>query len=286
MLRRQNYTGFAEELVKKMKERLDKILVGKGFFTSREKAQAAIMAGQVVVDGHTLDKAGTRISDDADISIVGKSCPYVSRGGLKLEKALDEFDILVDGKKIMDVGASTGGFTDCLLKKGACLVYAVDVGYGQLDWSLRKDPRVIVMERKNIRYVKPGDIQHQIDLAVIDVSFISLKKVIPSVLEVVEYGGSVIALIKPQFEAGPSRVGKKGVVKDQATHRSVLLDIAQFLMEQNVIIEGVTYSPIKGPEGNIEYFICFQKNEPETKSDRKTIEKIDTVIETAHSKLN
>lgn len=237
------------------KERLDVLLVNRGFFQSRERAKRAIMAGIVFVDGNKVDKAGTRVEEDSDIFVKKDPIPYVGRGGLKLEKALKHFDVDVKGKKALDIGASTGGFTDCLLQNGTEKVYAIDVGYGQLDWKLRKDPRVIVMERTNIRYVKPEDIGELCDIAVIDVAFISLTLVLPVVQDLLVADGEIIALIKPQFEAGREKVGKKGIVRDSEVHREVVEKIAKFMTDMGLCIKGITYSPVTGSDGNIEYLI-------------------------------
>lgn len=237
------------------KERLDLLLVEKGFFPTREKARRSIMAGVVFTSSRRLDKAGEMVDTETAIEIKGNALPYVSRGGLKLEKALKEFSINVENKTAIDVGASTGGFTDCLLKNGAARVVAIDVGYGQFAWELRNDPRVKLMERTNIRYVKTGDIGFVCDLCVIDVSFISLKLVLPVVKELIEPDGEIVCLIKPQFEAGRDRVGKKGVVRDPKVHIDVISDIIDFCKSTGFKIKGLSYSPIKGPEGNIEYLL-------------------------------
>jgi len=243
------------------KKRLDILLVKKGIFDSREKARSSIMAGVVYVNGVKEDRPGTKFRPDVEIQIKENINPYVSRGGLKLEKALKFFGINLEGKTAIDVGASTGGFTDCMLKNGAVKVVAIDVGYGQLAWELRNDPRVICMERTNIRYVKPEDIGIIADFATIDVSFISLKKVIPVVIELIKPDGEIVCLVKPQFEAGREKVGKGGVVRKPETHIEVLQYIISFVLEFNLKIEGLTYSPIKGPEGNIEYLLYLSKDE-------------------------
>lgn len=240
------------------KERADILLVKKGFFNSREKARSSIMAGEVFIDGKRIDKAGELVKTDSNIIIKSKIVPYVSRGGLKLEKAINTFNINVQGKIAMDVGASTGGFTDCLLKNNAIKVYAVDVGYGQLDWKLRNDNRVINMERTNIRYLE--NLPEMVDIVTIDVSFISLEIVIPSIDKFLKYDGELIALIKPQFEAGREKVGKKGVVRDIKTHMEVIKKVILVLKRISYSLKGLTYSPIKGPEGNIEYLIYAKKN--------------------------
>lgn len=241
------------------KERLDILLVKKGIFSSREKARSSIMAGEIYVDGMKEDKAGEMIKEDASIEFRGETLPYVSRGGLKLEKAIKNFNISLSDKVCFDIGASTGGFTDCMLQNGAKKVYAIDVGYGQLAWKLRVDPRVVCMERTNIRYVTSEQVEEQADFASIDVSFISLKKVIPTVLQLLNSTGKVVALIKPQFEAGREKVGKKGVVREASTHIEVISSILRFLQELKVDLLAIDYSPIKGPEGNIEYLVYFGK---------------------------
>ncbi|MBQ6997075.1 MAG: TlyA family RNA methyltransferase [Oscillospiraceae bacterium] len=236
-----------------MKKRLDVLLTERGFFDSRSKAQAIIMAGQVYVDGQKADKPGISYEETVDIEVRGESCPYVSRGGLKLEKALRDFGVDPTGFVCSDSGASTGGFTDCLLQQGASKVFAIDVGYGQLDWKIRSDPRVVVMERTNIRYVTPEDLGEALDLSVIDVSFISLKIVLPAIKALLKATGQVLCLIKPQFEAGREKVGKKGVVRDPETHKQVLDDFVALAHQLDFTILGLTFSPVKGPEGNIEF---------------------------------
>ncbi|WP_350354089.1 TlyA family RNA methyltransferase [Thermoanaerobacterium sp. RBIITD] len=262
----------------KDKERIDVLLVKRGLFTSREKAKASIMAGEVYANGRRVDKAGDMLDIKSNIEIKGKTNPYVSRGGLKLEKALKYFNIDVNGKIAMDVGASTGGFTDCLLKNGAKKVYSIDVGYGQLDWSLRNDKRVINMERINVRYL--NDIPDIVDIVTIDVSFISLSIVIPAIKKFIKGDGELISLIKPQFEAGREKVGKKGVVKDKNVHIEVIEKVVNILKNLSFSIKGLTYSPIKGPEGNIEYLIYAKNNEYENNE-------IDIVniVEKSHSEL-
>lgn len=242
------------------KERLDKLLVDKGLVQSRERARALILAGEVLVNGRVVDKAGEMVDASAGISLKGKDIPYVSRGGLKLEKALDEFKIDVAGKVAMDVGASTGGFTDCLLQRGAIKVYAIDVGYGQLDLKLRNDPRVVNIERQNIRYLEREIIPEPIDMATIDASFISLTKVIPKVLEFLKDNGELIALIKPQFEVGKGEVGKGGVVRDEAKQMAVVEKIKGFCEEMGLAVIGVIESPILGPKGNREFLIYLRKH--------------------------
>ncbi len=235
------------------KTRLDIILVERGLIESREKAKAVIMSGQVYVNGQKADKPGQAYIDDCDIQIRGNTLKYVSRGGLKLEKALDSFGGDVSGKVCIDCGASTGGFTDCLLQRGAAKVYSVDVGYGQLAWSLRSDSRVVVMERTNVRYIREEMFPEKPSVGTIDVSFISLSLVLPALRQVLEDKGEVFCLIKPQFEAGRDKVGKKGVVRDINTHIEVLESFCKNAENSGFYVENLTYSPIKGPEGNIEY---------------------------------
>ncbi len=242
-----------------MKERLDMLLVQRGLAPSREKAKAMIMEGHVFVAGQREDKAGTFFPDAVEIEVKGPALKYVSRGGLKLEKALEEFQICLTGKICMDIGASTGGFTDCMLQNGAKKVYAVDVGYGQFAWKLRQDGRVVCMEKTNIRYVTPEDIADVLDFASVDVSFISLSKVLPAAKALLQEEGGIVCLIKPQFEAGKEKVGKKGVVRDPAVHEEVIERVAAFAVENGFYVRDLGFSPIKGPEGNIEYLIFLQK---------------------------
>lgn len=265
----------------KEKERLDILLVEKGFFPTREKAKKSIMAGVVFIDNRRVDKAGDLVDKESNIEIKGDPLPYVSRGGLKLEKALKAFNIDVTGKSAIDVGASTGGFTDCLLKNGASEVLSIDVGYGQFAWELRNDPRVTLMERTNIRYVTREEIGELKDIAVIDVSFISLRLVLPVVKDFVKKEGSIVCLIKPQFEAGKDRVGKKGVVKEPGVHIEVIKEIINFSYSLRLHPIGLTYSPIKGPEGNIEYLL-YLKNEEKLDDDRYIYNMICTVVEESH----
>ncbi|MBT1072800.1 TlyA family RNA methyltransferase [Pelotalea chapellei] len=239
------------------KQRLDKLMVERGLVPSREKAQALIMAGQVVVGDHAVHKAGQQIAGDAEIRIKGEVLPFVSRGGLKLKKALDEFDVDVTGLVAIDVGASTGGFTDCLLQAGAVRVFAVDVGYGQLAWKLQQDPRVVSMEKTNIRHLAPEQLDEQPDLAVIDASFISLTKVLPSTVQIVKPGSRIIALIKPQFEVGKGEVGKGGIVRDPSAHEKVIENIRQSAREMGLNVAGVCESPITGADGNREFLIML-----------------------------
>ncbi len=242
-----------------IKERLDKLLVDQGLAQSRERARALILAGQVIVDDHRVDKAGTRFALDVELRIKGSDIPYVSRGGLKLEKGLDCFAVDPQGHVALDVGASTGGFTDCLLQRGAAKVYAVDVGYGQLAWKLREDSRVINLERCNIRDLRAEQLDQTPSLAVIDASFISLSKVLPSTLALLTDDALIVALIKPQFEVGRGQVGKGGVVRDEKLHLQVVEDVRRLALELNCRIVGVDESPILGPKGNREFLICLQK---------------------------
>jgi len=265
------------------KQRLDILLVEKGIISSRETAKACIMAGKVFVDGQRIDKAGEKVSMEANIEYKGKVLQYVSRGGLKLEKAMKSFPITLEEKVCMDIGASTGGFTDCMLQNGAKKVFAVDVGYGQFAWKLRTDQRVVCMERTNIRYVTPEDIGEKLDFASIDVSFISLKKIMPATLGLLKDTGEVVALIKPQFEAGREKVGKKGVVRDIEVHKEVVFGIVDFLIESSLVVLGVGYSPIKGPEGNREYLVYFTKDK--NRESNCSQEDIKTVIEKSHIEI-
>lgn len=238
----------------KIKKRLDVLLVERGLAETRTKAQAVIMSGLVYVSGQKADKPGMSFEENSEIEVRGATCPYVSRGGLKLEKALRDFGVDPTGFVCSDSGASTGGFTDCLLQQGAKKVFAIDVGYGQLDWKIRSDPRVVVMERTNVRYVTPEQLGEPLDLSVVDVSFISLRIVLPVIKTFLkEKAGQVLCLIKPQFEAGKEKVGKKGVVRDPAVHKEVLDDFVALTKEINFKILGLTFSPVKGPEGNIEF---------------------------------
>ena len=245
----------------KNKTRLDVALVEQGFAESREKAKAIIMSGIVYVNNQKSDKAGKDVKDDDVIEVRGKTLKYVSRGGLKLEKAMECFPITLEGKICMDVGASTGGFTDCMLMNGAVKVYAVDVGHGQLDWKLRNDQRVICMEKTNIRYVKPEDIEDRIQFSSIDVSFISLTKVLGPVKELLTDDGEIVCLIKPQFEAGREKVGKHGVVRDASVHKEVIDMVMNYAVSINFEVLNLEFSPVKGPEGNIEYLLHLLKHQ-------------------------
>ncbi len=265
------------------KMRLDSLIVEKGLTTSRERAKALIMAGKIYIDNQKCDKAGMMVDPQkVQVELRGEDLKYVSRGGLKLEKAMAEFPITLEGKTCMDIGASTGGFTDCMLQNGAKKVFAVDVGYGQFAWKLRTDPRVVNMERTNIRYVTRENIGDELDFASIDVSFISLKLVLPVAWELLAENGEIAALIKPQFEAGREQVGKKGVVKDQKVHFSVVKEIVDFAKGNGFSVRGITYSPIKGPEGNIEYLVYLKKSRDESVIDDS---QIDEIIRKSHSML-
>ena len=267
-----------------MKERLDVLLVNRNLAESREKATAIIMSGIVYVDGQKEDKAGTMFEDTVSVEVRGHTLAYVSRGGLKLEKAMTHFGVTLNGKICMDVGASTGGFTDCMLQNGAVKVYSVDVGHGQLAWKLRNDERVVCMEKTNIRYVTPEDIPDRIQFASIDVSFISLTKVLGPVKELLTEDGQIVCLIKPQFEAGREKVGKKGVVREKSTHLEVIESVIAFAKSIGFGILNLEFSPIKGPEGNIEYLLYLQ-NHPDL-ADEKGVE-IDPkmIVEEAHNTL-
>jgi 23S rRNA (cytidine1920-2'-O)/16S rRNA (cytidine1409-2'-O)-methyltransferase len=262
------------------KERLDVLLASRGLSESREKAKATIMAGLVFVEGQRVDKAGTKIDLQAHIEVKGNPLPYVGRGGLKLEKALQEFPIDLTAAVMMDIGASTGGFTDCALQRGARKVYAVDVGYGQLAWKLRTDERVVNMERTNIRNVTAEDIGELMDFISIDVSFISLLKIMPVVVTLLKQGGTMVTLIKPQFEAGREHVGKGGIVKDRNVHRDVIRTVTAGIADLGLSPAALTFSPIKGAEGNIEYLLYVKKEE--TACNAVNDELIDAVVEESH----
>ena len=270
----------------KRKERLDVLMTELGLCDSRNRAQALIMSGEVYVDGQKCDKAGTQISEDARIEVRGNACPYVSRGGLKLEKAMKNFDVTLEGKVCMDVGASTGGFTDCMLQNGAVKVYSIDVGYGQLDWKLRNDPRVVCMEKTNIRYVLPENLEGPADFSSIDVSFISLTKVLLPVRNLLTEEGEIVCLIKPQFEAGREKVGKKGVVRDPAVHREVIEKVRDYAMSIFMEPCHLSFSPIKGPEGNIEYLLHLKKH-PEGSEITDSLQvSVEEVVAAAHGELD
>ena len=266
------------------KERLDALLVKRNLVQSRERAKTTIMAGLVLVDGQKVDKAGTLVKPEAEIRVLGNTLPYVSRGGLKLEKAIKEFGVSLQGKVAADIGASTGGFTDCMLQNGAVKVFAIDVGYGQLAWSLRTDARVVNMERTNVRNVTPEQLGQPVDLASIDVAFISLEKVLPPVREMLQPEGEIVALIKPQFEAGREKVGKKGVVRDATVHEEVIFRVLALARQLGLTPRALTYSPVKGPEGNIEYLAWLAKGAhvPEGVTDEQVV----SVVSQAHGALD
>lgn len=267
-----------------MKSRLDVILADKGLFPSREKAKAAVMAGLVWVDGMRCDKAGTPVdASSANIEIRGDLCPYVSRGGLKLEKALQTFQIDLTDAVCMDIGASTGGFTDCMLQHGAAKVYAADVGYGQLDWKLRSDARVVTMERINVRYLDPETIPERFDLITIDVSFISLKLILPVARKLLNEHGRCLCLVKPQFEAGRSQVGKNGIVRDRDIHLSVLRSVVDYGRDNSLTYANLTYSPITGTKGNIEFLLLLKSGIDTQENSDAAIEE---VVEQAHRELD
>lgn len=266
------------------KQRLDILLVERGLAGSRERAKRMIMAGEVLVDNQKVDKAGATVKAEAEIRLLGNDIPYVSRGGLKLAKAMKEFGVAIEGKRCADIGASTGGFTDCMLQNGAVQVFAIDVGYGQLAWKLRTDERVVNMERTNIRNVTPDDIGTLLDFASIDVAFISLTKVLPVAHTLLNDNGEVVALIKPQFEAGRENVGKKGVVRDPKVHEDVIRKVTAFAREIGFCTMALTFSPVKGPEGNIEYLIRLSKDM--TNEDTVTEERILQVVAEAHGELD
>ena len=268
-----------------MKERLDVLLVSQGLAASREKAKAIIMSGNVLVNGQREDKAGTMIDVKAEITVKGGQLKYVSRGGLKLEKAMSHFDLTLEGRVCMDVGASTGGFTDCMLQNGAVKVYSVDVGHGQLDWKLRNDPRVVCMEKTNIRYVTPEQIEEPAAFVSIDVSFISLTKVLPPVRELMTKDGEIVCLIKPQFEAGREKVGKKGVVRDPKVHEEVIEKVIDFASTIGLESRELEFSPIKGPEGNIEYLLHLLKR-PDAASVEPFAGNVQEIVAQAHGTLD
>jgi len=271
-----------------MKERLDVLLIERGFFDSREKAKAVIMAGEVFVNGQREDKAGSKFDKEADIEVKGKALRYVSRGGLKLEKAVEVYKLDLADKVCIDIGSSTGGFTDCMLQNGAAKVYAIDVGTNQLAWKLREDRRVVSMEKTNIRYVTEDDLPEKADFASVDVSFISLTKVLKAAVNLLNTDAEMVCLIKPQFEAGREKVGKKGVVRDFSVHKEVIKLVINFALSLNFLIKGLTFSPVKGPEGNIEYLLYIQKKNEimnEIMID-KILSEVDRVVEEAEAVLN
>lgn len=267
-----------------MKERLDILLVSRGMAESREKAKAIIMSGNVYVDGQREDKAGTAFDGEkAQIEVRGGTLPYVSRGGLKLEKAVNRFGLIFTGMVCMDIGSSTGGFTDCMLQNGAGKVYAVDVGHGQLAWKLRQDDRVVCMEKTNFRYMVKGDIDDVLDFASVDVSFISLTKILGPAKELLRENGTMVCLIKPQFEAGREKVGKKGVVREPEIHEEVIRKVISYAKEAGFSVMGLDFSPVKGPEGNIEYLLYLQKG---GSSGIPELHSVDRTVREAHETLN
>lgn len=266
----------------KNKERLDLLLVEKGLAPSREKAKALIMAGKVYTNEQRLDKAGMELEPDAELRIKGESLPFVSRGGLKLAKAMETFQLDFSNKVVADIGASTGGFTDCALQNGAKRVYAIDVGYGQLHWDLRQDPRVVVLERTNARYLTADSLPEKVDWIVSDVAFISVTKIFPAMLNIIKEDGQLVILIKPQFEAGREHVGKKGVVKDPLVHGQVIIHVLSEAEKLGFSVCGLDYSPIRGPEGNIEYLAWLSCVFP-SRSGRKTVwqDQVEAIVKAA-----
>ena len=262
-----------------MKKRLDILTTEKGLFDSREKAKASIMAGVVYVDGIRVDKPGTSVDETAEITVKEDLCPYVSRGGLKLEKALKTWDFALEGVKAVDIGASTGGFTDCMLQNGARQVFCIDVGYGQLDWTLRNDDRVVNMEKCNVRYLDVDELGRDVDFISIDVSFISLKLVFPVAAELLHDEGCLVCLVKPQFEAGREQVGKKGIVRDPAVHKEVIENVIGYGEENGLYSWGLTYSPVTGTKGNIEFLLFMKKQKCDN-----TVE-VEKIVSEAHNQL-
>ena len=248
-------------------------------FPSREKAKASVMAGLVYVDGQRVDKPGTSVDTEAEITVKEALCPYVSRGGLKLEKALELYGFSLENATAVDIGASTGGFTDCMLQKGAKKVFAIDVGYGQLDWKLRNDPRVVNMEKTNVRYLDTDTVDSDVDFISVDVSFISLKLIFPVAAKLLADDGSLVCLVKPQFEAGRSQVGKKGIVRDASVHKEVIENVIGYGKDNGLYSHGLTYSPVTGTKGNIEYLLYMKKTPAETEPD------IDGTVEDSHRTL-
>lgn len=274
-----------------MKERLDVLVAGRGLAPSREKAKAMIMAGEILVDGQREDKPGTAFPDTVEITVKGNPLPYVSRGGLKLAKAVECFGLDLKGKLCMDVGSSTGGFTDCMLQNGASGVYSVDVGHGQLAWKLREDPRVVCMERTNIRYVTPEDIGEAPAFVSVDVSFISLNKILIPVRQLMAEEAEMVCLIKPQFEAGREKVGKKGVVRDPSVHRDVIRQVALYAAGNGFRLLDLEFSPVKGPEGNIEYLLYLKKETEHPEGNPEELpgwfeQKIQDTVQRAHQALD
>ncbi len=275
-----------KECLISLKERLDVILVNKGLCESRDKAKRTIMAGLVMVDGRLEDKPGRTFDIDQEFTLKETLCPYVSRGGLKLEKAISEFDIDCKDAVCVDMGASTGGFTDCMLQNGAVKVYAIDVGYGQLDYKLRMDSRVVNMEKTNIRYLDTNLIEEPIDLISIDVSFISVKHMLPVAAKILKENGKILCLVKPQFEAGREQVGKKGIVKDDKVHVEVIRKVISYAEENGLRAIGLTYSPVKGTKGNIEYLLCLTPYENTNYDDSLSCIEPETIVELSHTTLD
>ena len=266
----------------KNKKRLDVVMVERGLAESRQKAQAVIMAGQVFVDDQKVDKAGAPVTEGQNVEIRGKTLPYVSRGGLKLEKALALYGFSLKDSVAVDIGASTGGFTDCMLKNGAKKVFAIDVGYGQLDWKLRNDPRVVNMEKVNVRYLDPETIETPVDFISIDVSFISLKLVFPVAADLLGEDGSLVCLVKPQFEAGREQVGKKGIVRDPKVHCQVIENVITYGRENGLYSHGLTWSPVTGAKGNIEYLLYMKKQPPQEEISEDAIK---ALVADSHAEL-
>lgn len=269
-----------------MKERLDVLLVKRNLAESREKAKAIIMSGNVFVEGNREDKAGTMFEDSVSIEVKGSTLKYVSRGGLKLEKAVEEFGVVLNEKICMDVGASTGGFTDCMLQNGAVRVYSVDVGHGQLAWKLRNDARVVCMEKTNIRYVTPEDVPDKIDFVSVDVSFISLTKVLLPVKALMKEHAQMVCLIKPQFEAGREKVGKKGVVREPEIHEEVIRMVMDYAQSIGMWLLGLDFSPVKGPEGNIEYLLWLKNQREGEPGGCEAQIQVEAVVRRAHEELD
>ena len=268
------------------KKRLDILVTERGLAASRERAKRLIMEGKVFVDGQREDKPGMTFAEDCEVTLKGEDMPYVSRGGYKLEKAMKTFPLALTGNVCMDIGASTGGFTDCMLQNGAARVYSVDVGYGQFAWSLRTDPRVICMEKTNIRYLKPEQIAEKVSFVSIDVSFISLSKVLPAVRELMTDEGELVCLIKPQFEAGREKVGKKGVVRDPEVHEEVIRAVLGYASSVLLTPCGLSFSPVKGPEGNIEYLLYLRKTDGELPTAAEIEPQVPVVVKEAHDALD
>ena len=269
-----------------MKERIDVLLVDQGFFKSRERAKAALMEGIVFIGDERIDKAGTKVDVDSVITVKGDDCPYVSRGGYKLEKAIDVFDLDMTDKVCADIGASTGGFTDCMLQNGASRVYSIDVGYGQLDWKLRNDPRVVNIEKCNVRYLTPEQVPEQVDFISVDVSFISLSLIFPVMKRILKDGGSAVCLIKPQFEAGREEVSAgKGIIRDPKVHERVISEVISEAETNGLYMSGLSYSPVKGAKGNIEYLISLETFETMGYNATCVLNLIQDQVKSAHADL-